>query len=71
MQDFYNDGKNALMWNTVQAYLKSAYTRIQFELERAAFLDQPLGIKLVRGAYMVIERKLALENNYESPINED
>lgn len=59
------------MWNTVQAYLKNSFTRIQFELDRATFLDQPLGVKLVRGAYMVVERKLAKENNYESPINED
>ena len=59
------------MWNTILAYLKNAYTRLQFELERATFLDQKLGIKLVRGAYMVVERKLAKENNYESPICED
>jgi proline dehydrogenase len=40
------------------------------EIERSKKLGFNLGIKLIRGAYMNEERRIAKENGYESPINE-
>ena len=57
------------MWNTVQCYLKAAPKRIRFEIARAKFQQIPIGVKLVRGAYMVLERKLSKEGGYEDPVN--
>ena len=39
-----------------------------YELERCKSLNLPFGAKIVRGAYMVEERRLAQELNYEDPI---
>lgn len=38
------------------------------EIQTAKKLGYNLGIKLIRGAYMNEERRLAKANNYESPV---
>ena len=66
MMKKYNTGNEAYIYNTVQLY---RWDRIKYLkkliLERGDFR---LGFKLVRGAYMEKERKLAIENDYQSPI---
>ena len=56
--------------NTFQNYLKSTMDRVNFEIERCKALKIPFGAKLVRGAYMVEERRLAKELNYADPIHD-
>ncbi len=66
MMKKYNTGNEAYIYNTVQLY---RWDRIKYLkkliLERGDFR---LGLKLVRGAYMEKERKLANDNEYQSPI---
>ena len=66
MMKKYNTGNEAYIYNTVQLY---RWDRIKYLkkliLERGDFR---LGLKLVRGAYMEKERKLANDNEYQSPL---
>lgn len=57
------------MINTFQNYLKSTKDRVIYELERCKALNLLAGVKLVRGAYMVEERRLAKELGYADPIH--
>lgn len=61
----FNHGTKRIILNTYQCYLKHQETNIDMELETAKHMEHNLGIKLVRGAYMVEERKLA---GKESPV---
>lgn len=54
--------------NGYQQYLKRMKEVIPFEIATSQELGYNLGIKLIRGAYMNEERKLAQENHYESPV---
>lgn len=45
-------GKQALIYNTIQAYLKSSRDKLQHQLELSQKEGWRLGIKLVRGAYI-------------------
>jgi proline dehydrogenase len=54
--------------NGFQQYLKRMKEIIPFEVATSQMMGYNLGIKLIRGAYMNEERKLAKENHYESPI---
>ncbi|KAF2098800.1 proline oxidase PrnD [Rhizodiscina lignyota] len=45
-------GKQALIYNTIQAYLKSSRGKLQHQLELSQKEGWRLGIKLVRGAYI-------------------
>ncbi|KAI3437761.1 hypothetical protein D9Q98_000208 [Chlorella vulgaris] len=56
------------IYNTVQCYLKDSRDRLQTEMERARRDGYKYGVKLVRGAYMVLERQRALDMGYPSPI---
>ena len=47
------------MWNTYQCYLKAALSTISSEMEVVQSFGKCFGAKLVRGAYMDKERKLA------------
>jgi proline dehydrogenase len=67
--EVYNK-ENAIVLNTFQNYLKSTMDRVNFEIERCKALNIPFGAKLVRGAYMVEERRLAKELNYPDPIHD-
>ncbi|KAF9187548.1 hypothetical protein BGZ50_001895 [Haplosporangium sp. Z 11] len=57
-----------LIFNTYQMYLKDALGRLQQDYTRAQRNGYVLAAKLVRGAYMVSERKRALELGLEDPI---
>jgi proline dehydrogenase len=55
----YNRGGRVLVYNTLQAYLKSTPLNITRHLQLAQKEDWSLGIKLVRGAYITsVERTL-------------
>ena len=59
-----------MVWNTYQCYLKAALTTISSELAVVEGFGRSFGAKIVRGAYMDKERKLARERDYEDPVNE-
>ncbi|KAF9126613.1 hypothetical protein BGW39_006483 [Mortierella sp. 14UC] len=59
-----------LVFNTYQMYLKDALGRLQQDYVRAQRNGYVLAAKLVRGAYMVSERKRAQELGLEDPICE-
>lgn len=56
MRRYNRDGK-ALVYNTLQAYLKAARTKLQDHLALAAREDWTLAIKLVRGAYIANDQR--------------
>lgn len=45
--------------NTLQNYLKSSGPRIDYEMQKAERYGTPVVFKMVRGAYLVEENKLA------------
>jgi len=59
-----------VIYNTYQSYLKDSYSRIELDLARARKERFFFAAKLVRGAYMVQERKRARDRKYESPIQD-
>ena len=60
--------RGAVVYNTYQAYLKQTRKNLVDDLERAKRQGYVLGVKLVRGAYVKLERERAQEMGYESPI---
>ena len=52
MRRFNRPENQALIYNTVQAYLKSSREKIQHQLQLAEKEGWRLGVKLVRGAYI-------------------
>jgi proline dehydrogenase len=56
------------IYNTYQCYLKDVHDRITVDVERANREGYKFGCKLVRGAYMVLERRRAKELGLPSPI---
>ncbi|GJJ70833.1 proline dehydrogenase [Entomortierella parvispora] len=62
------DKDGPLIFNTYQMYLKDALGRLQQDYTRAQRNGYVLAAKLVRGAYMVSERKRAQELGLEDPI---
>lgn len=65
----HNKDHNPIVYGTIQAYLKDAKDRLLLVTKEAAKMKVPLGIKLVRGAYMSSESKLASSLGFESPIH--
>ncbi|KAH7532836.1 hypothetical protein FEM48_Zijuj04G0064700 [Ziziphus jujuba var. spinosa] len=65
----YNKDNNPIVYGTLQAYLKDAGDRLFLATKAAEKMGVPLGVKLVRGAYMSSERELASSLGYESPIH--
>uniref|UniRef100_A0A8C5QQX9 Proline dehydrogenase n=1 Tax=Leptobrachium leishanense TaxID=445787 RepID=A0A8C5QQX9_9ANUR len=59
------------IWNTYQCYLKDSFSNISHDLDLTQRLGVCFGVKLVRGAYMDKERRLARENGYSDPIQPD
>lgn len=64
-----NDG-TPTVFGTYQCYLKRTNKQLKQDLERSKREGWVLAAKLVRGAYMVSERELALEKGYPSPIHD-
>ncbi|KAJ2850760.1 proline dehydrogenase [Coemansia brasiliensis] len=58
-----------LVYNTYQMYTTSALQRMTDDYERAAREGWRFAAKLVRGAYMELERERAAALGYASPIN--
>lgn len=68
--EFGGGGGEPLIFNTIQAYLKDAKDRLVIAKEAADEQRVPLGIKLVRGAYMSSENRLAASLGVQSPIHD-
>ncbi|HSI90045.1 MAG TPA: proline dehydrogenase family protein, partial [Adhaeribacter sp.] len=68
MMERYNKLK-AIVYNTYQLYRHDRLEIIKRDLENAVAGNYYLGAKLVRGAYMEKERRVAAQNNEPSPIN--
>ncbi|KAG0348314.1 hypothetical protein BG004_005449 [Podila humilis] len=71
LQEQYNNTPHVdgpLVFNTYQMYLKDAFSRLQRDYTRSQRNGFVQAVKLVRGAYMVSERKLAIEQGREDPI---
>jgi proline dehydrogenase len=68
-QKLYNKGP-VVVYNTMQAYLTDSASRLDLELQRGSVYGYNVGIKLVRGAYMVTETALASKLGYKRPIHD-
>ncbi|KAK2077068.1 hypothetical protein QBZ16_004701 [Prototheca wickerhamii] len=69
LQAQYNVAR-PVVFGTYQCYLKDSLPRLRFDLERAQRGGYRFGAKLVRGAYMVVERRRAAERGAPSPIHD-
>lgn len=70
LQRIYNHGDQPIVFNTYQTYLKGMESSVRRDLDRSRREGWRFGAKVVRGAYMVSERKKAAERSAESPICE-
>lgn len=69
LQRRYNTHESVI-YNTYQAYLKDSHERLIMDLERARREGWHFGAKLVRGAYMILERDRAERAGIPSPIHD-
>lgn len=67
MMEKYNK-KEPIVYNTYQLYRHDKLASLKADFQYAEVRGFFLGAKLVRGAYMEIERERALNNSYPSPI---
>ncbi|KGE12887.1 proline dehydrogenase family protein [Sphingobacterium deserti] len=67
MMEKYNKEK-AIVYNTYQLYRHDKLASLKADFAYAQTQNFYLGAKIVRGAYMEIERARAAEKRYESPI---
>lgn len=58
-----------LVYGTMQAYLKDSFPRLKIAMDVASKRGIPLGIKLVRGAYLARESTLAASLKIPSPVH--
>lgn len=70
MMEKYNKEK-PVVYNTYQLYRHDKLAQLKKDHQRALEKGYILGAKLVRGAYMDKERKMAEEKGYTSPIHKD
>jgi proline dehydrogenase len=68
LQTHYHKDGVAFILNGYQSYLKSSPYHIRREIDRCRTLGIGFGIKLIRGAYMEEERRIAKEKHYPSPV---
>ncbi|XP_061613067.1 hydroxyproline dehydrogenase isoform X2 [Phyllopteryx taeniolatus] len=68
MKKFNKDG--AWIWNTYQCYLKETSTLLHEAISLSQEEGFCLGVKLVRGAYMDKERKLAVNEGRPDPVQD-
>ncbi|MED6185078.1 hypothetical protein PIB30_053589 [Stylosanthes scabra] len=66
----HNKGDNPIVFGTLQTYLKDSKERLLLALKAADKMGVPMGFKLVRGAYMSMESKIAESFGCESPIHD-
>jgi proline dehydrogenase len=64
----YNQ-ERAIVWNTYQLYRHDRLEALQAAHDRAAAGNYYLGVKLVRGAYMEKEARVAQQRGHQNPIN--
>ena len=64
----HNKHDNSIVFGTFQTYLKDSKGRLLLITKAAEKMGVPMGFKLVRGAYMSAESKLAESLGYASPI---
>lgn len=67
MMKKFNIGKTVI-FNTIQMYRQDRIGYLQNLITKARNEQFNLGFKVVRGAYLEKENKLAIKNNYPSPI---
>ncbi|TKY50083.1 Proline dehydrogenase 2 [Spatholobus suberectus] len=65
----HNKDDNPIVFGTIQTYLKDAKERLLLTAKAAEKMGIPMGFKLVRGAYMSTESKLAESLGYASPVH--
>jgi proline dehydrogenase len=70
LQRKYNRNGKALIFNTFQCYLKDSQDKVREHIARSEKENWEFAAKIVRGAYMVLERQRAKEMNYNSPIHD-
>ena len=70
LQRKFNRGKEARVYNTFQCYPRDSDCELSQHIERSEREGWHFACKLVRGAYMVLERDRADEQGYESPIHD-
>ncbi|CAH0488422.1 unnamed protein product [Peronospora farinosa] len=70
LQRKYNRDGADVIYNTFQCYLKTSSDRIDIDLERSRRENFRFAGKLVRGAYIVQERKRARDKGYADPIHD-
>lgn len=70
MMEKYNK-EEAIVYNTYQLYRHDKLASLKADFAYAQTQDFYLGAKIVRGAYMEIERERAAEKGYPSPIQVD
>ncbi|KAF8822688.1 proline dehydrogenase [Cardiosporidium cionae] len=58
-----------ILYNTYQSYRKDCISRATADMQRAKSFKYIFGMKLVRGAYMPLERQLAAKEGLIDPIN--
>lgn len=63
--------EKCVVCNTLQMYRWDRIAYLNEQIKKAKAGGYYLGLKLVRGAYMEIERERAAEMNYKSPIHEN
>ncbi|KAK2190349.1 hypothetical protein NP493_83g02003 [Ridgeia piscesae] len=61
--------QHAAIFHTYQCYLKSTHEKVVRDLKLSRKEDFCLAAKLVRGAYLIEERKRAVSLRYEDPTN--
>jgi proline dehydrogenase len=66
----YNREK-AIIYNTIQMYRTNRFDFLEKSYGHSRKNNYKLGMKIVRGAYMEIERKRAAQYGYPSPIHAD
>jgi proline dehydrogenase len=69
LQRRYNTNGQDTIYNTFQCYLTDSSDRVLIDLERAEREKFHFACKLVRGAYMIQERKRAQDMHYPDPIH--
>lgn len=60
-----------VIFGTYQMYLKDSRSRLQLDMNRARKYNYKFAAKLVRGAYMVLERNYARDHHLSDPIHDN